>query len=124
MQTLVTDTSALVRSTGILAFRDVISGSDASYDKFLRPLLVEALTIMMKDADLENRRSALNSFNAAVRTKQDLVLPYLGHLLPLVIESTFVDPKLIREVSMGPFKHKVDDGLEMRKVSRFPDVSG
>jgi len=71
----------------------------------------------MQDINLDNRKSALNSFNAAIRTKPDLVLPYLGQLLPLVIAQTFVDPKLIREVSMGPFKIKVDDGLEMRKVS-------
>lgn len=58
----------------------------------------------------------MNSFNAAIRTKPDLILPYLGQLLPLVIAQTYINPKLIREVSMGPFKHKVDDGLEMRKV--------
>lgn len=117
MQKLLDDQVALVRGTAILAFRDVISGSDTSFDKFLRPILVDALKVMMSDTDLDNRRSAFNSFNAAIRTKLDLLLPYLAQLLPLVVSQTFVDPKLIREVSMGPFKHKVDDGLEIRKVS-------
>lgn len=71
---------------------------------------------MMRDADVENRRSSLNTFNAAVRNKVYLIIPYMSQLLPLVIDQTFKDPSLMREITMGPFKHTVDDGLEVRKV--------
>ena len=40
----------------------------------------------------------------------------LHSLLPLLYEETVVNTALIRFVEMGPFKHKVDDGLEVRKV--------
>jgi cullin-associated NEDD8-dissociated protein 1 len=44
-----------------------------------------------------------------------LLLPHLGELLPAVFGDTQIKPELIREVQMGPFKHKVDDGLDLRK---------
>lgn len=109
--------TAAIRGTGILALRDILSGSESGYDKYLRPIIVEMLSSMMKDVDLDNRRSAMNTFNAAARNKSAIILPYLSQLLPLVMQQTYEDPSLIREVSMGPFKHKVDDGLEVRKVS-------
>lgn len=73
------------------------------------------LATMLADADINNRRMALTTFNSAVHNKPDLVIPHLDELLPLVTTETTPRPELIREVAMGPFKHKVDDGLELRK---------
>jgi cullin-associated NEDD8-dissociated protein 1 len=70
---------------------------------------------MMRDSDVENRRTALSTFAAAVRNKLHLLLPHINAVLPLVLDQARKDPSLIREVSMGPFKHTVDDGLEVRK---------
>ena len=100
-----------------MALRDVFTNTDTAYDKYLRSVVTDILGTAMRDSELENRRSALNTFNAAARNKPELVMPHIQQLLPLVLEQTHEDPKLIREVSMGPFKHKVDDGLEVRKVS-------
>lgn len=116
MQSLSSDQTAAVRGVAILAFRDVFTVTDSSYDKDLRPVIVEVLTTMMRDADVENRRQSLNTFNAAARNKPDLLLPHLNTLMPLVLDQSVKDPSLMREVSMGPFKHMVDDGLELRKV--------
>lgn len=108
----------MIRGTAILAFRDIFTISDPAYDQDLRPVIVDVLTTMMRDAAVDNRRSSLNTFNSAIRNKVHLVMPYVSQLLPLVIDQTFKDTTLIREVQMGPFKHQVDDGLEVRKVSR------
>lgn len=70
---------------------------------------------MLNDTDLDNRRLALTTFNSAARNKLELVTPHLGEILPLAMKETVVRPDLVREVTMGPFKHKVDDGLELRK---------
>lgn len=37
-------------------------------------------------------------------------------LQPLLYEQAKPNPKLVHEVVMGPFKVKVDDGLNIRKV--------
>ena len=75
------------------------------------------LSLMLDDSNIENRRLALGTLNAAIHHKSHIVLPQLANLLPLVLKDSKIDKDLIREVQMGPFKHKVDDGLELRKVS-------
>jgi cullin-associated NEDD8-dissociated protein 1 len=71
---------------------------------------------MLSDRDLSNHRLALTTLNSAIHNKMKIILPHLKELLPAVVGDTQIKPELIREVQMGPFKHKVDDGLELRKV--------
>jgi cullin-associated NEDD8-dissociated protein 1 len=99
----------------IAALRFTFSDTDEAYDEYLRPIVVPMLVQMLSEPDLENRRLALMTFNSAMHNKPDIILPALDQLLPLAMKETVVKPELIREVQMGPFKHKVDDGLEIRK---------
>ena len=100
----------------IQAIRFTFADSDERFDKVLKPLLIDMLSTMLNDSDLENRRLALSTLNSAMHNKPDMILPHLGKLIPLVLRDSKIKPELIREVQMGPFKHKVDDGLEVRKV--------
>lgn len=106
-----------VRAIAIQAIRYTLPDSDEKYDTVLQTTLVDILTVMMQDSELENRRLALTTLNSASHNKRDLIIPNLARLLPLVMDESVIKPHLIREVMMGPFKHKVDDGLEVRKVS-------
>jgi cullin-associated NEDD8-dissociated protein 1 len=103
----------------IQAIRFTLNDNDENFDAILKTTLIDMLTVMLRDDELENRRLALMTLNAAARNKPDLIIPNLGQLLPLVMHESVIKPELIREVMMGPFKHKVDDGLEVRKVC-FP----
>lgn len=100
----------------IQAIRYTLPDSDEAFDSVLKASLIDILTAMLRDSELENRRLALTTLNSAAHNKPDLIIPNLGLLLPLVMDESVVKPELVREVMMGPFKHNIDDGLEVRKV--------
>ncbi|KAJ1547675.1 Cullin-associated NEDD8-dissociated protein 1 [Nowakowskiella sp. JEL0078] len=107
--------SAVTRMTVITAIRFTFTDLDnESYDSFLRPLIVDFLKLV-KDDDVNVRRVSLQTLNSAAHNKPNLIRESLYQLLPLVYEETIVKDELIRVVEMGPFKHRVDDGLEERK---------
>lgn len=82
----------------------------------LKDVLVDMLLVMLQDPEMEIRRLSMTTLNSAAHNKPDLILPSLGELMPLVLQESHIKPELIREVMLGPFKHTVDDGLEVRKV--------
>ncbi|KAI7675528.1 hypothetical protein KC319_g4567 [Hortaea werneckii] len=99
----------------IAALRYVFSETNETYDDHLRNSIIQMLATMLADSDLDNQRLSLSAFNSALHNKPNPVIPHLPELLPYAIQASIPRPELIREVQMGPFKHKVDDGLEMRK---------
>lgn len=106
-----------IRGMVISALRYVFSDTEASYNPNLQVTIIPMLATMLNDQDLDNERLSLATFNGALHNKPDLVLPHLPELLPFAMKASVIRPELIREVQMGPFKHKVDDGLEMRKAA-------
>ncbi|KAF2439257.1 TIP120-domain-containing protein [Karstenula rhodostoma CBS 690.94] len=115
LRAFLSDQNVSVRGMVISALRYTLADTDEAYDEYLRPIVVPMLIQMLSEADLDNRRLALTTFMSALRNKPDIILPALEQLLPLTMNETVIKPELIREVQMGPFKHKVDDGLEIRK---------
>lgn len=83
-------------------------------------MLIGMLLVMLQDEDTENRRLAMTTLNSAAHNKPDLILPHLAELMPYVFTESVIKPALVREVMLGPFKHTVDDGLEVRKVFFSP----
>ncbi|OCL10696.1 TIP120-domain-containing protein [Glonium stellatum] len=115
LQAFLGDRKPSVRGMVISALRYTLADTDETYDEHLKPIVIGMLTKMLSESDLENRRLALTTFNSAMHNKPELILPALNQLLPLAMKETIIKPELVREVQMGPFKHKVDDGLEIRK---------
>ncbi|KAF2189082.1 TIP120-domain-containing protein [Zopfia rhizophila CBS 207.26] len=115
LQAFLGDRKASVRGMVISALRYTLADTDEAYDEYLKPIVIPMLVKMLNEPDLENRRLALTTFNSAMHNKPDIILPALDQLLPMAMKETVIKPELVREVQMGPFKHKVDDGLEIRK---------
>ncbi|KAF2658931.1 TIP120-domain-containing protein [Lophiostoma macrostomum CBS 122681] len=115
LQAFLGDRKASVRGMVISALRYTLADTDEAYDEYLKPTVIPMLVKMLSEPDLENRRLALTTFNSAMHNKPDIIIPALDQLLPMAMKETVIKPELVREVQMGPFKHKVDDGLEIRK---------
>lgn len=81
--------------------------------------LKEAILKCLSDEEMQVRKAALHSVNVVCLS------PTCGEILrdqtELIFERIKEDSKLraelIREVDLGPFKHKVDDGLPLRKFA-------
>jgi len=71
----------------------------------------------LQDADLKVRRGALLALNCVSHNKPAAVRELLAELLPMLYEETRKKPELVHQVDLGPFKHTVDDGLELRKAA-------
>ncbi|TIC99597.1 Cullin-associated NEDD8-dissociated protein 1, C-terminal part [Colletotrichum higginsianum] len=115
LQSLLRDQSPDIRGMTVQAVRYTLPDSDEAFDAMLKNVLVDMLLIMLQDSEMDNRRLAMSTLNSAAHNKPDLILPHLGELMPFVLAESVIKPQLIREVMMGPFKHMVDDGLEVRK---------
>lgn len=114
LKNLVTSPSARVRSAVVTAVKFMISDEKRPVDVVLQQCIGEFLQTMT-DSDLNVRRVALVVLNSAAHNKPSLIRNLLDVLLPSVYSETQVRKELIREVEMGPFKHQVDDGLDLRK---------
>ncbi|RCI11754.1 hypothetical protein L249_7676 [Ophiocordyceps polyrhachis-furcata BCC 54312] len=115
MATLLRDSSPGIRGMAVQAVRYTLPESDEAFDAVLQKTLFGMLLVMLQDSDMETRRLAMSTLNSAAHNKPDLMLPHLGKLVPFVLDESVVKPELVKEVMLGPFKHTVDDGLEVRK---------
>ena len=115
LQTFLQNPNSAIRGMVISALRHVFADTTDSYNVNLQATIIPMLATMLDDSDIDNQRLSLSTFNSALQNKPDLVLPHMSELLPFAMQASVIRPELVREVTMGPFKHKVDDGLEIRK---------
>uniref|UniRef100_A0A669BY33 TATA-binding protein interacting (TIP20) domain-containing protein n=1 Tax=Oreochromis niloticus TaxID=8128 RepID=A0A669BY33_ORENI len=108
--------SPLARSTVVTAIKFTIVDHPAPIDSLLKDCIGDFLKTLQDD-DINVRRIALVMFNSAAHNKPSLIRGLLGRVLPHLYKETQIRKDLIREVEMGPFKHTVDDGLDVRKAA-------
>uniref|UniRef100_A0A2C9JF10 TATA-binding protein interacting (TIP20) domain-containing protein n=1 Tax=Biomphalaria glabrata TaxID=6526 RepID=A0A2C9JF10_BIOGL len=116
LQQHLNDASPLARSTVVTAIKFTISDQPQPIDPLLKTCIGDFLRTL-QDEDLTVRRVALVTFNSAAHNKPSLIRDLLETVLPHLYNETKVRKELIREVEMGPFKHTLDDGLDIRKAA-------
>jgi cullin-associated NEDD8-dissociated protein 1 len=128
LQSLLAAESSSVSLRGLVlsAFRVTVTSDSAAahaanVTEGIKPMLREVIRLIPREDSLENRRVAITILNAAAHSRMDdLLRPMLSECIAVILQETKVRKELVREVTMGPFKHKVDDGLDVRKVHPSP----
>uniref|UniRef100_A0A1I8GIG2 4Fe-4S ferredoxin-type domain-containing protein n=1 Tax=Macrostomum lignano TaxID=282301 RepID=A0A1I8GIG2_9PLAT len=110
------DDSPLMLSTVLTAIKFCFIPQAHPADRQLKALVPRILDCL-GHADLTVRRAALVAINTGVHNKTALIRDHLDTLLPRIYKGTAVDESLIRVINMGPFSHKEDAGLDLRKVT-------
>jgi len=90
----------------------------------LQPLK-EPLLACLADEELQVRKAALHSVNVVCRSFScsEILRTHTDLIFERIKEDSKQKPELIREVDLGPFKHKVDDGLPLRKIAYLVSCS-
>jgi cullin-associated NEDD8-dissociated protein 1 len=108
---------ANVRSCTVTALRFAlqdaqISGLDEHLDQN-----IESYLSLMEDDNRYVRHAAVQTFSAVLHYKPQIIVDKLERLLPKLYGQATLKPELVREVNLGPFTHKVDEGLDTRKAA-------
>ncbi|OLL24576.1 Cullin-associated NEDD8-dissociated protein 1 [Neolecta irregularis DAH-3] len=100
----------------IAAIRYTLIHASPAANEGLR-FLLDDFHVLLQDRDIEIRRSALATLKSIVHNKLCVILPQMDTILPILFHETGIKKELVKVVVMGPFKHTVDDGLELRKTA-------
>ena len=103
------------RNMALVALKSCVVESDQDIDDALRETWLPMAMERLADEDVSARRSATLLLSLAAHTKLSLVKGLLSECLAPLLEQTKPDATLVRTIDLGPFKHKIDDGLEQRK---------
>ncbi|KAH9750329.1 Cullin-associated NEDD8-dissociated protein 1 [Citrus sinensis] len=111
-----TSSAAFTRATVVIAIKYSIVERPEKIDEIIFPE-ISSFLMLIKDQDRHVRRAAVLALSTFAHNKPNLIKGLLPELLPLLYDQTIVKKELIRTVDLGPFKHTVDDGLELRKAA-------
>jgi len=99
----------------LLGLKEAITDQPHTIDNILRSKLIPQALDLLADPNVHVRRASTQLLGSAAHSKPELIQHLLPGCLPHLFYQTKPNPDLIRVINLGPFKHKVDDGLEQRK---------
>ena len=115
-----TASSQVVQATIICGVKYAVSGIHSNGDEaaVARQLPV-FLSLLQRTATVTLRRSVLQLLSTVASSRPRLLLNDFAKTtaVPALIAELAVDTTLVSEIDLGPFKHRVDKGAEMRKIA-------
>lgn len=97
-----------------------IAGSRLKHQMTLQ-LLTDDLVALCDSNNIEVKKNSLEALTSIIHSNwssmKTQLKPKVGLILEFALKETKIRPELIQEVDLGPFKHKVDNGLPMRKAA-------
>jgi cullin-associated NEDD8-dissociated protein 1 len=116
LRSTLSSSSPSVASTIVTAVKFTIVDKPHGIDAKLRPLMGDFLSCL-KHENVNVRRLTLVMLNSAAHNKASLIRNQLDDILKELYQQTLEDKSLIKLVEMGPFKHEIDMGLDLRKTA-------
>jgi len=107
--------SELKRSATISAVKYTITDQPRDSDAKLKSDIQDFLKLLNKNESVNVRRAAVLLLNSAAHNKPGLIRDTLNKHLPNLYNELIYDKSLVKIIKLGPFNHKVDQGLELRK---------
>eukprot|EP00944_MAST-04C_sp_MAST-4C-sp1_P000660 g660.t1 len=104
------------RWTAVTSVRHTLNTKSTAVTALVEKNLSSFLNLVKDDA-LSVRRAALLTLNSIVHHHPGILSNRIDETLPLLYKEMAVNDALKRVVDLGPFKHKVDDGLPLRKAA-------
>jgi cullin-associated NEDD8-dissociated protein 1 len=82
---------------------------------FVRECMPDLVMYLDRSLPLHVRRAAILLISAAVNHAPELLVSKFGVMLERLYAESEIDSNLVQIVDLGPHKHMIDDGLELRK---------
>ena len=108
---------APTRAAAAAAVRHAVPGAPPALASALAAGPLPAVLALLSDPDHHVRKAAVQALSGAAHAAPALARPHLPTALPALHALTAVDESLVRVVTVGPFTHRVDDGLDLRKAA-------
>lgn len=111
-----TDSNLYTRACVTTAIKFTIFEKSLPVDKVLKEH-IGAFLDLLTDREIPVRKAVMLSLNYVAHHKPKIIRDLLSKYLPALYGETKIKLELIKEVDLGPFKHKVDAGIELRQAA-------
>lgn len=103
-----------LQATAVGAMKFAVTERGVNTENLKRDLS-HFLALLNKSQPVSVRKGCVLLLTSAIRNNPLILEHNFDRFLPSLYEETIFDKNLVTVVDLGPFKHKVDGGLELRK---------